>query len=118
MLEKDFQSKALKKLREIPNSWWVKLNDRTTIGLPDILGCVSGIFIAIELKTTSKVTAIQAYTLRQIERSNGQSFVMTPSNYWDVIKFLGKLSTLTEANEITLGNERTLRRTREKRLHK
>jgi sulfur transfer protein SufE len=95
LLEKDFQKKVLKKLREIPHSWWVKLNDRVTSGLPDIVGCVAGVFIAIELKTKSKVTALQAYTLRKIDSANGQTFVATPDNWAEIYQYLIKLSGLS-----------------------
>lgn len=94
-LERDFQRAVLKKLREIPASWWVKINDKVTCGLPDIVGCVAGVFIAIELKTKSKVTALQAYTLRKIDGANGQTFVATPENWAEVYAYLVKLSKLS-----------------------
>lgn len=93
-LESVFQDKILKKLREIPNSWWVKINDRTTVGLPDILGFCSGVGFAIELKTKSKLSAIQAYTLRKIDRSGAQTFVCTPENIDEVLAYIRKVSLL------------------------
>lgn len=94
MLEKDFQRFVLKKLRELPASWWVKINDRVTVGLPDIIGCVAGVFVAIELKTKSKVTAIQAYTLRRIDAANGEAYVVRPDNFAEVFDHLKRLSLL------------------------
>ena len=93
-LEKDFQTKVLKLLRAIPNSWWVKLHDQSTAGLPDIVGCVAGVFFAIELKTKSKVTALQAYTLRKIDKANGQSYVVTPENWAEVYAAVQKVALL------------------------
>jgi hypothetical protein len=93
-LERDFQAYVLRKLREIPNSWWVKLNDRTTIGLPDIVGCVAGVFFAFELKTKTKVTALQAHTLKKIERAGGQAEVVTPENFDEVYDFVRKTARL------------------------
>jgi Holliday junction resolvase len=93
-LEKDFQRLVLKRLREIRGSWWVKINDRVTSGLPDIIGCVAGIFIAIELKTKSKVTALQAYTLKKIDAANGQTFVVNPENWPQVLEMILKFSAL------------------------
>lgn len=98
-LEKDFQKKVLKRLREIPGTWWLKVNDRATVGIPDILGCVAGVFMAIELKTKSKVTPIQAYTLRRIERADGQTFVVHPGNWAEVLKFIMKLAELRKPPE-------------------
>lgn len=97
MLESEFQRIVLKKLRAIPNTFWVKINDRVTCGLPDILGCVAGIFIAIELKTKSKVTALQAYTLRRIDTANGQTFVATPENWPEVFDLIAKFAQLRTA---------------------
>ena len=93
-LESEFQDKVLKKLREIPGSWWVKINDRTTVGLPDILGFCAGVGFAIELKTKSKLSAIQAYTLRKIDRSGAQTFVATPDNIEEILIYVRKISLL------------------------
>ena len=94
MPEKEFQRVVLKKLRSIPKSYWVKINDRATAGIPDILGCICGVFIAIELKTKSKVTALQAYTLRRISDVHGQAFVVNPENFSRVYTLLQKLAEL------------------------
>ena len=94
-LEKNFQTSFLIKLRKLPRSFWYKSHDRVTIGVPDILGCVSGVFVAIELKTRSKVTPLQAYFLREITKAHGQSFVVTPNNADEVLKYLSKLADLT-----------------------
>lgn len=93
-LEKDFQRAVLKKLRDISGSWWVKINDRVTVGLPDLIGCVSGVFVAIELKTKTKVTALQAHTLRRITRSGGQAFVVNPDNWNEVYALILKIAAL------------------------
>lgn len=93
-LEKDFQDYVLKKLREISGTWWYKANDRTTVGIPDIIGCVAGVFFAIELKTKSKVSAIQAHTLRKIDISGGHSFVCTPENFPEILAFIKKTALL------------------------
>ena len=93
-LEKDFQARVLKKLRELPRSYFYKVNDRTTAGIPDIIGCLNGIFIGIELKTKSKVTPIQAYHLRKITEAMGQAFVVTPGNFKEVFEFLKKISKM------------------------
>lgn len=85
MLEKDFQTKVLKWLRlNFYASWWMKANDRTTIGVPDIIGGMEGLFIALELKTTSRVSRIQAHTLLKINQEN-VAFIVTPNN-WEKTK--------------------------------
>lgn len=91
-LEKDFQTAYLKRLRLIPNSWWTKINDRVTVGLPDLFGSVAGYAVVIELKTRSKVSKIQAYTLKKIGQTGAHAFVVTPDNADDVYSFLLELS--------------------------
>ena len=79
--EKAFQNFVLKKLRTLPHSFWYKANDRTTAGIPDIIGCFRGNFIGIELKLGSKTSKIQEYTIAKINRSGGVSYVMTPDTF-------------------------------------
>lgn len=50
-------------------------------GVPDILACVRGSFIAIECKSGSnKVTARQQTQLDQIQQAGGMTFVINESN--------------------------------------
>ena len=80
-LEKHFQTKVLKQLREIPCSYWIKLNDRATIGLPDIVGVLAGHFFAIELKTGTKPTKLQLHTLKRLMWSGAHCFVSYPHTW-------------------------------------
>lgn len=98
-LEKDFQRFVLSELRKLPYSWWVKLNDRTTIGLPDIIGFFDGSGFAFELKTTSKVSAIQAYTLKRIVRAGAAASVLTPETFPAVLARLRERAQKAEFNE-------------------
>lgn len=93
MLERNFQTKVLKRLRKLQRSWWVKINDNATVGLPDIIGCVNGIFVAIELKTNSKLTEIQHYTLERLDSVAGaESFVATPDNFDEIFNYIEGIS--------------------------
>lgn len=92
-LEKEFQTRVLKKLRLIPKTWWAKLNDRVTIGLPDIVGSCGGVMVVLELKTRSKLSKIQAYTLKKIASTGAVAFVVTPDNWDDVYGFLLELAS-------------------------
>jgi penicillin-binding protein-related factor A (putative recombinase) len=43
-----------------------------TAGIPDLIICYKGRFVAFEVKTaTGKLTVLQAITLRQIEKAGG-----------------------------------------------
>jgi len=92
MLENDFQKRVLKKLRLIKCSWWVRVAVRFILGLPDIIGLVNGRFIAIELKTKSKLRKNQAHTLKLIEKAGGLVFVMTPENEREILTRIARLS--------------------------
>lgn len=51
-------------------------------GVPDIVGCVNGWFIAIECKANGgKVTALQARELEAIRRADGVATVVDETNY-------------------------------------
>lgn len=91
-LEKVFQTKVLKILRKLPHSYWIKINDRVTVGLPDIVGVIRGHYVAIELKTQSKLTKLQAHTLKQMQNAGARAHVMTPSNSLEIIAELEQLA--------------------------
>lgn len=93
-LEKHFQDKVMRELRKIPKSWWFKINDRATVGIPDILGAVNGYSVLIELKTKEKLTPIQLYHLERADQACSQSFVATPGNWAEVLHFIQGLSQL------------------------
>jgi len=80
---------VMRDLKEVPNCWFVKVQQMCIRGTPDMLLCVSGSFVAIELKKDDKsvVTPIQKYELAKIRAAGGHSFVVTPEN-WDKVKTL------------------------------
>lgn len=61
---------------EYPHAWVYKAADRWTSGIPDILLCVAGRFMAIELKAgNNQPTKIQKFVLAQIRASGGRAAV-------------------------------------------
>lgn len=85
-LEKTFQGKVRRALKALPNTWFFKASERSLAGIPDMVLCVNGRFIALELKrdVKSKATRLQSYTLDQITQSGGLGFVVSPENWNDV----------------------------------
>lgn len=87
MLEKDFQKKVLKFLSSLPNSWFIKTSERSLIGIPDIIGCIHGIFVALELKrsvkTKSRSRTLQEATLKRILANGGVAGIVGPENWED-----------------------------------
>lgn len=61
----------------------------TIRGTPDFLLCVSGVFVAIELKVEDgKLDKLQEWNLQQIADSGGIAIVMTPENEKETLDFL------------------------------
>jgi len=51
-------------------------------GIPDILACVNGHFVAIELKgTNGKPTELQKYNIRRINECNGTGVILYPEQF-------------------------------------
>jgi len=91
-LERDFQKVVLKDLKQIPKLYCHKAMAGSIRGIPDIVGCVNGMFFGLELKRSrsSRVDKLQLYTGMQISRAGGLSLVAYPEN-WDKILDIIKL---------------------------
>ncbi len=61
-----------------------------TAGLPDIIACIHGRFVAFEVKTpTGKLTKLQEITILKIRDAGGQAFKVTSAI--EVAQILKKL---------------------------
>jgi len=59
-------------------------------GVPDIIACVNGFFLAIETKANgNKPTALQIREIQTIRRNNGVAVVVDETN-WDMVRELVK----------------------------
>lgn len=86
------KEKVLADLRTIDCCWFAKIQQTAIRGTPDILACVHGYFIAIELKTEDgKLDKLQSYTLAKISKSGGLAYTVTPSTWEEVFKCLKKI---------------------------
>lgn len=91
--EKLFENK-IKKFLDEENCWYVKFfaNAYTKKGVPDLLCCVNGFFLAIEVKAENgKATDLQKWNVEQIRFAGGLSFILKPSqfeNFKELIKGL------------------------------
>ena len=80
MLEKDIVKAILKYLKTVPNcfSWKEHGGMYGTAGIPDIICCYCGRFVAFEVKKeTGKLTKLQEVTIRRIKEAKGQAFKVT-----------------------------------------
>ena len=77
MSEQEIQRKIIKWLEE-NECYVVKVISASKVGVPDIIACVDGHFVAIEVKkpeTKANVSALQAYNLDRVVICGGHSLV-------------------------------------------
>ena len=103
MKEQDIQKKIIKYL-ESKGHYVVKVQVASKAGVPDILTCVGGVFVGIEVKTPkteNNVSKLQEYNIKKIKESGGIAFVATSIE--DVDNFLfDTISLSTLEDEIGL----------------
>ena len=81
--EKRFEEK-IKRFLSDNGAWFVKYfaNRMTKSGVPDILACVNGHFVAIEVKAeTGKPSELQLYNVRKIQESGGVAMILYPKDF-------------------------------------
>ena len=79
MKENDIVKAILKYLKTVPHcfSWKEHGGMYGTAGIPDIIACVNGSFVAFEVKTEiGKTTALQDATIRKIINAGGTAVVV------------------------------------------
>lgn len=93
MTEKTFQTKLIKLIQN-NNGYVVKFNASaiSKIGVPDLLACINGKFIGLEVKKENgKPTDIQLWNIEKIKKSGGIAMVVRPSDYENIEKLIKKL---------------------------
>lgn len=61
--------------------YYVRVTKASKAGVPDVLACVSGMFVALELKADKgKQSPLQKYNEEQVKKSRGRHYVVTPQN--------------------------------------
>ena len=81
--EKIFETK-IKEFLISEDAWFVKYfaNRNTKAGIPDILACVNGYFLAIEVKAQNgTVGELQKYHIGRIRESGGFAVAVYPSGF-------------------------------------
>lgn len=91
--EKIFENKIKRMLKD-RGAYFVKFfaNRFTKSGVPDILACVNGYFVAIEVKADNgHPSDLQLYNVRKIREAGGFAWVVYPSGYDELTKILNDL---------------------------
>ena len=91
-------------LKSLPKTYYFIKNADSIRGIPDIIACVNGRFIALELKKSKECldhprTALQSYTINLIRDAMGKAYFAYPDN-WNFIK-----ATLAYVASLPLDNE-------------
>ena len=84
--EKNFENK-IKEYIEARGGWQVKFfaNAYTKSGIPDILSCVNGHFLAIEVKAPNGTPSeLQKHHVRKILYSGGFAVIVCPKQFEDL----------------------------------
>jgi len=64
----------------------------TKSGIPDLLACVNGYFLGIELKVKpNKPSELQLYNVDQIRKAGGVAFILYPEDFEDFKKIVKEL---------------------------
>ena len=76
--EAALQARILKHLNDLPRCWAVKYPGVLRRGVPDVLACYRGRFVAIEVKRPKQnPTALQHAVIQQIQDAGGIAEVVT-----------------------------------------
>ena len=93
--EKLYEKKIKVYLKSI-GAYFIKTHgDRfSKVGTPDIIACVNGYFVAVEVKAENgKPSDLQLYHLEQIRKAGRHSFLLYPKDFEDFKKFCENLLT-------------------------
>ncbi len=76
---------------EQQGAWFVKYwggGRYTKRGIPDIIVCLKGHFVAVETKAPDgKATELQLHTLKKIDKAGGFAFLLYPDQYEMFVQF-------------------------------
>lgn len=82
--EKNFENKIKEYLTE-NGAWFIKYwagAAYTKAGIPDILACLNGIFLGIEVKAVGgKPSDLQIVNIREIRKAGGIAIILYPYDY-------------------------------------
>ncbi len=92
--EKSFENKIKKFLKE-NSCWFVKYwggGIHTVAGIPDLLICCNGYFLAVEVKgDKGKPSELQLWTIEQIQKAGGYAMVLYPNQFDEFKKLITRL---------------------------
>lgn len=92
--EKNFENK-IKNYLKSKGAWYVKYwagSKFTKSGIPDILACINGYFVAIEVKAPDgEPSELQLHQINEIRKAHGFAMVVYPSGWGELKSFIDNL---------------------------
>lgn len=97
--ETRFKTRIMPLIKALPNTVAFKIQQVAVRGTPDVLLCIAGVFVALELKRDAKapITALQKLKLERIAGAGGVARVVYPENWelvYNELKLLSKRERL------------------------
>lgn len=88
-----FRKEVVTALKSLERIKIFSIQQSTIVGTPDLLICLNGRFVALELKSNQgKASALQEYQIEQVNKSGGYGIIVTPSNWKFVLERLKAMS--------------------------
>lgn len=105
--EKNFENKIKKFLKD-QDCYFIKYwggGQFTKSGVPDLLICCNGYFVAVEVKAENgKPSELQLWNIEQIKKAGGIAMVLYPNQFEDFKKVIVSLKNVIDNNKKLLYN--------------
>ena len=105
--EKNFENKIKKFLKD-QECYFIKYwggGQFTKSGVPDLLICCNGYFVAVEVKAENgKPSELQLWNIEQIKKAGGFATVLYPNQFEEFKKFIISLKNVIDNNKKLLYN--------------
>ena len=91
--EKNYEDKIKSYLKDL-NVYFLKHfgNAFTRSGIPDLIACVNGFFMAVEVKAAGgRASMLQLHNISKIRKMGGIAFVLYPDKFDEFKKIVGLL---------------------------
>lgn len=99
MKESNYQRKLMKKLKLIDSSFFFVKEAKAIRGIADIIGCINGRFVALEVKKElagamrrTGRTVLQRKTIQDIQKAGGYGAFVYPENEEEILNDLKEIS--------------------------
>ena len=95
--EKIFENEIKKFLNKLPNTWYFKVwsGPYSKSGIPDIIACINGHFVALEVKAENgRASELQKRNIRLINECRGKAYIVYPKDFEELKERLVELSKI------------------------